>query len=88
MEFIRKIIVWLFTVITALGLNPQTIPKEINLPALTEDRILYTVSELSFAYDKGSFSVALEGRTMFSDAISEYRTAEGETVSSLDYENA
>lgn len=88
MEFIRKIIVWLFTVITALGLNPQTIPKEINLPALTEDRILYTDSELSFAYDKGSFSVALEGRTMFSDAISEYRTAEGETVSSLDYENA
>jgi len=87
MTFIKKIITWLFSVIIALGINPKTIPAEVKLEPLPKEHIVFSDSELSFAYNKGGFSVALDGVTMFRDAASEYTTADGKTVSSLDYES-
>lgn len=87
MIVIRKIIALMLSIMVALGLNPTGFTAEVTLPDLDSESIVYTDSELSFAYDSGKYSVALKGVTMFSDAVSLFRDAAGKTLSSADYEN-
>lgn len=87
MAVINKIMAWIFSVIISLGLNPRTLPAEVKLPAIEGDSIVFSDSSFTFAYDKGRYSLALDGITMFSDASSEYRADDGTSISSTDYEN-
>lgn len=85
---IKKIIAWIFSILIALGLNPKTFPTEVKLPTLDKESVVFSNSELTFAYDKGKFSLASKGVTMFSDTVSEYKNADGKIITSLDYDNA
>ena len=84
MDALSKILALLFSLITMLGIIPEGIPAGVTLPKISEDEILMTVDSYDFSYDKGKFSLAFKGNTMFADAVSEAKI-DGKTVSSSDY---
>ena len=86
MEFARKIIVWLFSVIIALGIAPKSIPSQVKLDSIDESSAIVSDTHFKFIYSNGSFSLAFNGVTMFSAATSEFRLG-GKTLSSTEYEN-
>lgn len=86
MDILTKILAWLFSVITALGVIPQTIPARVVLSKINKEDIMITTECFDFKYDDGKFSLALDGVTMFIDAVSEYKL-DGETVSSTNYDS-
>lgn len=85
MDIITKILAWLFSVITAIGVIPQTIPTRVCLSKIDKEDIMITTDCFDFKYDEGKFSLALDGVTMFADAVSEYKIGE-DKVSSASYE--
>lgn len=88
MDIIYKIISFFlsafFTLSTALGIVPITIPAKVNLEQISQEESIYNGENFTFSYEKGEFSVAKNGVTMFADASTEYKIGEV-TVSSLDY---
>ena len=85
MDALSKILALLFSIITALGILPKTIPADVTLPRLEGDDVVFSTDCYDFGYDNGRFSIALDGRTMFSDAVSEVRLND-KTISSASYE--
>ena len=81
MDILSKILALLFSVITALGIIPKTIPSDVTLPRIEGDDIVLSTDCYDFAYADGRFSLALDGRTMFKDAVSEVRLND-KTISS------
>lgn len=86
MDILSKILALLFSVITALGIIPKTIPSDVTLPRIEGDDIVLSTDCYDFAYADGRFSLALDGRTMFKDAVSEVRLND-KTISSASYES-
>lgn len=86
MDFLTKILAVLFSLITALGVIPGTLPCQVTLDKLKGENIILSTDCYDFAWDKGVFAVAFDGRTMFSSAVSEYKL-DGKTVSSAEYES-
>ena len=84
MDALSKILALLFSLITMLGIIPKGIPAGVTLPKISEDEILMTADNYDFSYDKGKFSLAFKGNTMFAEAVSEAKI-DGKTVSSSDY---
>ena len=84
MDILTKMLALLFSLITALGVMPKTIPVRVTLPEIEESDAMISTDCFSFSYDKGSFSLAFDGNTIFADAVSEYKLGD-RIVSSLDY---
>ncbi len=84
MNIVTKILAWIFSIMTAIGIIPQTIPARVYLPKMIKEDIMMTTDCFDFKYDEGKFSLAFDGITMFADAVSEYKLADA-TVSSTDY---
>lgn len=84
MDALSKILALLFSLITMLGIIPKGIPVGVTLPKISEEDIVLSADNYDFSYDKGKFSLAFKGNTMFTDAVSEAKI-DGKTVSSSDY---
>lgn len=84
MDVLSKILALIFSLITALGVIPKSVPVGVTLPELREDEIMLTTGNYDFRYESGKFSLAFNGNTMFADAVSEAKINE-ETVSSANY---
>ena len=85
MDALSKILAFLFSVITALGVIPKGIPAAVTLPDISEDKITLSTECYDFSYGGGRFSLAFKDKTMFSDAVSEYKLSD-KTVSSVQYD--
>lgn len=85
MSILSKVLAVLFSIITAIGIIPRSIPTRVELPIINEEDIMITNECFDFKYDKGTFSLAFDGVTMFVDAISEYKLND-KMISSIDYE--
>ena len=85
MDALSKILAFLFSIITALGVIPRGIPAAVTLPKIEGDDVIVSTSCYDLSYDKGRFSLMFDGETMFSDAVSEYKIGD-ETVSSVNYQ--
>lgn len=87
MDLLTKILAFLFSILTAVsGIIPATVPSKVLLEQINAQEITVSTECFGFKYDQGRFSLTLDGKTMFLDAVSEY-SIDGKTVSSLDYEN-
>ena len=73
MDALSKILAFIFSIITALGVIPKSIPASVSLPKIESDDVMFSTSCYDFSYDKGRFSLMLDGETMFLDAVSEYK---------------
>ena len=85
MDALSKILAFLFSIITALGVIPDGIPAAVTLSDISEDRIILSTECYDFSYSGGRFALAFKGSTMFSDAVSEYKLGD-KTVSSTQYD--
>ena len=89
MNIIYRIISFListiFTIFTAVGTFPIAIPSNVSLDKMDTNNIIYSNDNFDFSYDKGKFSLSLNGVTMFADAVSQYKI-ENTLYSSDDYE--
>ena len=86
MDILTKILAWLFSVITAIGVIPKTVPTRVALEKIDNEDIMISTEYYDFKYDNGKFSIALNSVTMFTDATSEYKLNE-DIVSSVDYDS-
>ena len=86
MDALSKILAFLFSLITALGVIPKGIPTAVTLPKIESEDVIVSTDCYDFSYDSGKFSLNFNGNTMFSDAVSEVKLS-GKTVSSAQYEN-
>lgn len=86
MDALSKILAFIFSIITALGVIPKGIPASVSLPKIESDDVIVSTSCYDFSYDKGRFSLMLDGETMFLDAVSEYKL-EDKTISSINYQD-
>lgn len=84
MNFTAKFLAFVFSILTALGIMPKTIPFSVVLGEISGQEAVISTDKYTLYYDEGSFSLAMDGRTMFSDAVSEYKK-DGKLFSSLDY---
>ena len=75
----------IFTVFTAIGIFPSTIPSRINLDKIDSENIIYSNENFDFSYNHGKFSLSLNGVTMFANAVSQYKTKDT-IFSSNEYE--
>lgn len=66
----------IFTVSTAMGTLPLFILAKVDLEEISQNDIMYKNEKFAFSYDKGSFSLSVNGVTMFSDASAEYKQGE------------
>lgn len=85
MDFFSKILAFLFSVITALGVIPNTVPRLVVLPDISSEEIKAKTELYDFSYNEGRFSLAFRGNTMLADAAGEY-SIDGKIVSSADYD--
>ena len=89
MNIIYRIISFListiFTIFTAVGTFHNDIPPKVSLDKMDTNNIIYSNDNFDFSYDKGKFSLSLNGVTMFADAVSQYKI-ENTLYSSDDYE--
>ena len=85
MDFLGRILAFIFSLITALGFIPNTVPKLVVLEDIRAEETVASTEEYALSYKGGRFSVAFRGNTMFADAVSEYKLG-GETVSSSAYD--
>ena len=86
MDALSKILAFLFSLITALGVIPKGIPAAVTLPKTGSENVIVSTNCYDFSYDSGKFSLSYGGNTMFSDAVSEVKLS-GKTVSSAQYDN-
>ena len=86
MEFVRKIIAWIFSVFVLLGISPKTVPSIIELETINPEKAIISDENFTLAYSNGSFSLAFDGVTVFSDATSEFKTADS-LISSQEYDS-
>ena len=86
MDALSKILAFLFSLITALGVIPKGIPTAVTLPKIGSKDVIVSTDCYDFSYDSGKFSLSYNGNTMFSDAVSEVKLS-GKTVSSAQYDN-
>ena len=86
MDALSKILAFLFSLITALGVIPKGIPAAVTLPKIGSEDVIVSTYCYDFSYDSGKFSLSFNGNTMFSDAVSEVKLS-GKTVSSAQYDN-
>ena len=84
MDIMSKILAVIFSVITALGIIPGTVPKIVVLDDLKAEDTVITVDNYALSYKDGRFSVSFKGNTLFTDAVSEVKL-DGKTVSSVNY---
>lgn len=59
-------------------------PAKVTLDKINEEEIMYKDKHFGFAYDKGSYTLSMDGVTMFADAVCEYKIND-KAISSLDY---
>ena len=85
MNIIGKFLAILFSIITAFGVLPRSLPSSVVLDKINEDKIAVSTGKYALSYEKGSFSLEMNGSTMFADAVSEYKL-DGEIFSSTDYD--
>lgn len=85
MDFIGKFLAIIFSVLTALGIMPKTIPSSVVLEEISCEEIVVSTDKYALYYESGRFSLAFGGNTVFADAVSEYKY-EDRIVSSLDYD--
>ena len=86
MDFLSKILAILFTALTFLGIMPSSVPKTVTLESISTP-VTASTEHFDFSYADGKFSLALDGKTIFLDAVSEYKL-ENKTVSSASYDSA
>ena len=86
MDFLSKILAILFTALTFLGIMPSSVPKTVTLESISTP-VTASTERFDFSYADGKFSLALDGKTIFLDAVSEYKL-ENKTVSSASYDSA
>lgn len=85
MDFLGKILAFIFSLITALGFIPETVPKLVVLEDIKAEETVASTGSYAFSYKDGRFSVAFKGNTVFADAVSEFKS-DNKTVSSVDYD--
>lgn len=85
MDFLSKFLAFVFSLITALGVIPNTVPKLVVLEDIKAEEAVVSTENYALSYKDGRFSVAYKGNTVFADAVSEYKLGD-ETVSSADYD--
>jgi len=85
MDFLSRILAIIFSIITALGIIPNSVPKLVVLEDIKAEEIVASTESYAFSYKDGRFSVAFRGNTLLADAVSEYKLAD-KTVSSDDYD--
>ena len=84
MDIMSKVLAVIFSIITALGTIPKTVPKNVVLDDLKTEDTVVTMDNYALSYKDGRFSVSFKGNTLFSDAVSEVKL-DGKTVSSVNY---
>lgn len=76
----------IFAVSASTGISfSLTLPAKVSLEEISQEDTMYTNGHVSFAYEKGAFSLAMNGVTMFTDAVTEYKQ-EKTVISSLSYD--
>lgn len=86
MEIISKLLAILFSIITALGIMPNTVPRPVTLDNIDKEKIVAQTELFGLSYAEGRFSLSFNGNTMFADAVSEFK-AGNEIISSADYDS-
>ena len=86
MEFVRKVIVWIFSIFVVLGISPRTVPATVKLEEIDPENAVVSVGDFTLGYSNGSFSLAFSDVTVFSDATSEF-IAEDRLISSAKYDS-
>ncbi len=72
-----------FSMITAIGILPLSLPFEVELSEL-EENIIYEDETFALGFSSGRFSLGMNGKTIFKDAVTEYHLQD-RIVSSADY---
>ncbi len=85
MDFLSKLLAFLFSVITAIGVIPGSVPRIVVLEDIPKNEIVASTEKYSLSYKEGSFSVAFDGNTIFKDAVSEYKLGD-KIISSGNYD--
>lgn len=85
MDILAKILAVFFSILTALGVIPDSIPGSVTLDPVSKEETVISTDTYALSYNKGKFSLAFKRTTMFADAVSEYKI-DGETVSTEDYD--
>ena len=63
MNFTAKFLAFVFSILTALGIMPKTIPFSVVLGEISGQEAVISTDKYTLYYDEGSFSLAMDGRT-------------------------
>lgn len=85
MDILAKILAVFFSILTALGVIPGNIPRTVVLDPVSKEETVISTDTYTLSYNKGKFSLAFKGTTIFADAVSEYKL-DGKAVSSEEYD--